>query len=189
MIIKGKIHKFGNNINTDEIIPAPYLVTTDIKELGKHCMDGIDSSFATKIHPIRSPTDVSDGSSNNRSELTSNGAKAGDIIVAGRNFGCGSSREHAPLAIQGCGVALVIAQSFARIFYRNCVNVGLPILISDEIYKSINPDDVLEADLSKGEIKNITQNKTFRVSAFPPLLQEIIEAGGLMKWYLKNGSC
>lgn len=161
MIIKGKIHKFGNNINTDEIIPAPYLVTTDIKELGKHCMDGIDSSFAIKV-------------------------QAGDIIVAGRNFGCGSSREHAPLAIQGCGVALVIAQSFARIFYRNCVNVGLPILISDEIYKSINPDDVLEADLSKGEIKNITQNKTFRVSAFPPLLQEIIEAGGLMKWYLLN---
>ncbi len=158
MIIKGKTYKFGNNINTDEIIPAPYLITTDIKELGKHCMDGIDSSFITKV-------------------------REGDIIVAGRNFGCGSSREHAPLAIQGCGVALVIAQSFARIFYRNCVNVGLPILISDEIYKSINPDDVLEADLSKGEIKNITQNKTFRVSAFPPLLQEIIKAGGLMKWY------
>jgi 3-isopropylmalate/(R)-2-methylmalate dehydratase small subunit len=161
MIIKGKIHKFGDNINTDEIIPAPYLVTTDMKELGKHCMDGIVPSFASKV-------------------------KQGDIIVAGKNFGCGSSREHAPLAVLGCGVSLVIAQSFARIFYRNCINVGLPIIISEEICRSVNPNDNLEADLLKGEIKNITQNKTFRISAFPPLLQEIIEAGGLMRWYLIN---
>ncbi len=158
MIIKGKIHKFGDNINTDEIIPAPYLVTTDIKELGKYCMDGIDSSFAKRV-------------------------QKGDIIVAGKNFGCGSSREHAPLAILGCGVSLVIAESFARIFYRNCINVGLPIITSEEIYKNTKPGDILEADLSMGEIKNITQNETFRVSAFPPLLQEIIKAGGLMKWY------
>lgn len=157
MIIKGTVHKFGDNINTDEIIPAPYLVTTDMKELGKHCMDGIDSSFVSRV-------------------------QEGDIIVAGKNFGCGSSREHAPLAILGCGVSLVIAESFARIFYRNCINVGLPIITSEEICRSVNAGDVLEADLLKGEIKSITQNKTFRISAFPPLLQEIIGAGGLMKW-------
>lgn len=186
MIIKGKVHKFGDNINTDEIIPAPYLVTTDIKELGKHCMEGIVPSFASKVHPVRSPSDVSDGSPNIKSELTSNGVKEGDIIVAGRNFGCGSSREHAPLAILGCGVSLVIAESFARIFYRNCINVGLPIITSEEICRSVNPNDNLEADLLKGEIKNITQNKTFSIFAFPPLLQEIIEAGGLIKWYLLN---
>ncbi len=181
MIIKGKVHKFGDNINTDEIIPAPYLVTTDIKELGKHCMEGVDSSFSGKV-------------------------QEGDIIVAGRNFGCGSSREHAPLAILGCGVSLVIAESFARIFYRNCINVGLPIITSapnpcptkisrreskldsglKEFFAKINSGDTLEVDLLKGEIKNITQNKTFRVSAFPPLLQEIIGAGGLMKWYVVN---
>jgi len=161
MIIKGKVHKFGDNINTDEIIPAPYLVTTDMKELGKHCMDGIDSSFASKV-------------------------QQGDIIVAGKNFGCGSSREHAPLAILGCGISLVIAESFARIFYRNCINVGLPIIASEEICKSVNANDILETDLLNGEIKNITQNKSFRVSAFPLLLQDIIKAGGLMKWYLLN---
>ncbi|MDD5455048.1 MAG: 3-isopropylmalate dehydratase small subunit [Candidatus Ratteibacteria bacterium] len=161
MIIKGKVHKFGDNINTDEIIPAPYLVTTDMKELGKHCMEGIDASFAKKV-------------------------QQGDIIVAGKNFGCGSSREHAPLAILGCGISLVIAGSFARIFYRNCINVGLPILTSGEIHKNTRSGDILEVDLLKGEIKNITQNKSFQVSAFPPLLQEIIKAGGLMKWYSLN---
>lgn len=161
MIIKGKVHKFGNNINTDEIIPAVYLVTTDARELGKHCMEGVDPSFVAKI-------------------------QKGDIIVAGKNFGCGSSREHAPLAIKGCGVSLVIAESFARIFYRNCINVGLPIITSEEICKNINPDDNLEIDLLKGEIKNITQSKIFKVSAFPSLLQDIIKAGGLMEWYLSS---
>ncbi len=162
MIIEGKIHKFGDNINTDEIIPAPYLVTTDMKELGTHCMDGIDSSFSSKV-------------------------QKGDIIVAGKNFGCGSSREHAPLAILGCGVPLVIAESFARIFYRNCINVGLPIITSGEIYKNANPGDNLEVDLLKGDITNITQNKNFHTQPFPPLLQEIINAGGLMKWYQTSG--
>jgi 3-isopropylmalate/(R)-2-methylmalate dehydratase small subunit len=161
MIVKGKVHKFGNDVNTDEIIPAPYLVTTDMKELGKHCMEGIDETFPKKVDK-------------------------GDIIIAGRNFGCGSSREHAPLAIKGCGVSLVIAESFARIFYRNSINVGLPILTSKEIYSNVNPGDVLEADLLKGEVKNITQNKVFNVEAFPPLIQEIIEAGGLMGWYALN---
>ena len=161
MIIRGRIHKFGCNINTDGIIPAVYLVTTDIKELGKHCMEGIDASFPGKV-------------------------QKGDIIVAGKNFGCGSSREHAPLAIKGCGVSLVIAESFARIFYRNSINVGLPILASDEVYKNVKPDDNLEADLLKGEIRNITQDKVFNVDAFPPLLQEIIKTGGLINWYLKS---
>lgn len=162
MITKGKVHKFGDNINTDEIVPAVYLVTTDIKELGKHCMEGIDSSFSGKV-------------------------QKGDIIVAGKNFGCGSSREHAPLAIKGCGISLVIAESFARIFYRNSINVGLPIFISEEIYKNVNPHDNLEADLSKGEVRNVSRDKIFHIEAFPPLLEEIIKAGGLMKWYLING--
>ncbi len=161
MIIKGKAHKFGDNINTDDIIPAIYLVTTAIKELGKHCMEGIDASFPSKV-------------------------KEGDIIVAGKNFGCGSSREHAPLAIKGCGISLVIAESFARIFYRNCINVGLPIITSQEVCKNINAKDDIEADLLKGEIKNITKNKVFHIDSFPPLLQDIIETGGLIKWYLKG---
>lgn len=158
MIVKGKVHKFGNDINTDEIIPAPYLVTTDIKELGKHCMEGIDETFPKKV-------------------------KRGDIIVAGRNFGCGSSREHAPLAIKGCGVSIVIAESFARIFYRNSINVGLPIFSSEEIYKDVESGEVLEVDLLKGEIKNISRKVVSYVEAFSPLIQEIIEAGGLMRWY------
>jgi 3-isopropylmalate/(R)-2-methylmalate dehydratase small subunit len=158
MIIKGKVHKFGDNINTDEIIPAIYLVTTDIKELGKHCMEGIVPSFSSKV-------------------------QKGDIIVAGKNFGCGSSREHAPLAIKGCGVSLVIAESFARIFYRNSINVGLPIIPSEEIYAKVNSNAQLEVDLSKGKVRDITQDKIFHIEAFPPLLQEIIKAGGLIKWY------
>ena len=161
MIIKGKVHKFGDNVNTDEIIPAVYLVTTDIGEMGKHCMEGIVPSFPEKVGK-------------------------GDIIVAGKNFGCGSSREHAPLAIKGCGVSLVIAESFARIFYRNAVNVGLPILSAPEIYKNVKSGDVLQADLQKGEVKNTTSNKVLYVETFPGLLQEIIQSGGLMKWYAGN---
>jgi len=187
MIIKGKVHKFNDNINTDEIIPAIYLVTTDIRELGKHCMEGIDSSFPRKVHPVRSKSRRHVGTARHCiSGGTSNGVKKGDIIVAGKNFGCGSSREHAPLAIKGCGVSLVIAESFARIFYRNSINVGLPILTSEEIYNNVNPDDNLEADLLKGEVRNITQDKVFHVEAFPPLLREIIKSGGLMKWYTIN---
>jgi 3-isopropylmalate/(R)-2-methylmalate dehydratase small subunit len=163
MIIKGKVHKFGDNINTDEIIPAVYLVTTDIKEMGKHCMEGIDSSFSDKV-------------------------KKGDIIVAGRNFGCGSSREHAPLAIKGCGISLVIAVSFARIFYRNAINVGLPILSSKEVYDNVKSGDALEVDLLKGEVKDITKVRSLKVEAFPGLLQDIINTGGLMRWYEKRGN-
>ncbi len=156
MIIKGKVHKFADDINTDDIISAKYLVSTDAKELGKHCMESISPDFANKVQP-------------------------GDIIVAGKNFGCGSSREHAPLAIKGCGVSAVIAKSFAAIFFRNAINIGLPFLESQDIDK-INDGDSLEIDLSAGVIKNLTQDKTYKTQPFPVFLQEIIGEGGLMNW-------
>ncbi|MBU4560736.1 3-isopropylmalate dehydratase small subunit [bacterium] len=155
MKFKGKVHKFGDDVNTDEIIPAKYLVTTNPKELAKHCLEGRSKNFARKVRP-------------------------GDIIVAGRNFGCGSSREHAPLAIKGCGVSCVIAPSFARIFFRNCINMGLPILESKEAAKEARQNDILQIDLSKGEIKNISRKKIYRVPPFPKFLQRIISSGGLM---------
>jgi len=158
MKLKGKAHKFGNNINTDEIIPARYLNITDAEELGKHCMEDADKEFAKKV-------------------------KSGGIIVAGENFGCGSSREHAPIAIKGCGVSLVIAQSFARIFYRNCINIGLPILESKEAASQIKDGDEVEVDLSTGTINNLSQKVSYSTTPFPEFLQEIIQAGGLMEWY------
>ena len=160
MIIKGRVHKFGNDINTDDIISAKYLNTTDAKELGKHCMEIVALDFTQK---------VSDG----------------DIIVGGKNFGCGSSREHAPIAIKGCGVSLVIAESFARIFFRNSVNIGLPILELKDAGK-INEGDELEVDLTKGEIKNFTQNTIYKPQAFAEFMQELIRSGGLMKWVQKK---
>lgn len=156
MKFKGKVHKFGDDVNTDEIISAKYLVTTDPNELAKHCLEGRNKNFAKK-------------------------GKPGDIIAAGRNFGCGSSREHAPLAIKGCGVSCVIASSFARIFFRNCINMGLPILESKEAAKEARQNDILQIDLSKGEIKNITKKKVYRVQSFPKFLQRIISSGGLLK--------
>ncbi len=161
MRFKGKVHKFGGNVNTDEIIPAKYLVTTDPKELAKHCLEGRSKNFAKKVKP-------------------------GDIIVAGRNFGCGSSREHAPLAIKGCGVSCVIASSFARIFFRNCINMGLPILESKEAAKEARQNDILQIDLSRGEIKNITKKKVYRVQSFPKFLKRIISSGGLMRYVRKK---
>lgn len=160
MILKGKTHKFGDDINTDDIIAAKYLVTTDPIELGKKCMETIAPDFVK------------------------NTAK-GDIISAGKNFGCGSSREHAPIAIKGAGISCVIAKSFARIFYRNAINIGLPIL---EIAQAdqINSADELEIDLVKGEIKNITQNKIYKSEGFPEFMQRIVEAGGLMQWIEKK---
>ncbi|MBU4310004.1 3-isopropylmalate dehydratase small subunit [bacterium] len=155
MKFKGKVHKFGDDVNTDEIIPAKYLVTTNPKELARHCLEGRNKNFARKVKP-------------------------GDIIVAGKNFGCGSSREHAPLAIRGCGVSCVIAPSFARIFFRNCINMGLPILESKEAAKEARQNDILQIDLSKGEIKNISRKKIYRVPPFPKFLQRIISSGGLM---------
>jgi 3-isopropylmalate/(R)-2-methylmalate dehydratase small subunit len=160
MIIKGKVHKFSDNINTDDIIAAKYLVTTDEKELGKHCMENIAPGFSQKVNK-------------------------GDIIVAGRNFGCGSSREHAPRALKGCGIAAVIARSFAGIFFRNAINIGLPFLESSDVDK-INDGDLLEIDLSRGIIKNLSTNQEHRTQPFPQFLQEIIEQDGLMNWIRKR---
>lgn len=161
MSFKGTVHKFGNHVDTDQIIPAKYLVTTDAKELGKHCMELADEDFPKK-------------------------AKPGDILVAGVNFGCGSSREHAPLAIKGIGLAVVIAESFARIFFRNSINIGLPILECPEAAKAIQQGDQVEVDLDKGIIKNLTQNKTYQAAPFPEFMQQIINAGGLMPYVKKR---
>ena len=155
MIISGKALKYGDNIDTDVIIPACYLTSTDPAELAQHCLEGLDPTFSEK-------------------------ASSAGILVAGKNFGCGSSREHAPLAIKASGVKAVIAASFARIFYRNAINIGLPILESEEAAEKIKEGDQLEIDLDKGEIKDLTSGETFQVNPFPPFLQEIIERGGLM---------
>jgi len=159
MIIQGKVHKFGNDINTDDIISAKYLISTDPKELGSHCMEAIAPDFTKKVQP-------------------------GDIIVAGNNFGCGSSREHAPVAIKGCGISAVIAKSFAAIFFRNAINIGLPFLESPDAEK-INAGDLVEIDLAGVIIKNLTQNVTYKTQAFPGFLQELVEKGGLMN-YIKE---
>jgi 3-isopropylmalate/(R)-2-methylmalate dehydratase small subunit len=161
MIIKGKVHKFGDNINTDDIIAAKYLDSQDEKFLGSKCMENIDPDFIKRVSP-------------------------GDIIVAGRNFGCGSSREHAPWAIRGCGVTAVIAKSFARIFYRNAVNIGLPIIELKET-DDIDSGDTIEVDLSKGTINNISKNKVYKTSVFPGFLQEIVKFGGLINWIKAKG--
>ncbi len=162
MMIKGKVYKFGNDVNTDDIISAGYLNTIDPKELGSHCLEILDADFPKKI-------------------------RAGDIIVAGNNFGCGSSREHAPIAIKGCGVSLVIAKSFARIFYRNSINIGLPINELKEA-DEISAGDELEVDLNRGEIKNLTKNKIYHAAPFAEFVCQIIEKGGLMNW-VKEQKC
>lgn len=159
MIIQGKVHKFGTDVNTDDIIAAKYLVSTDAKELGKHCMESIAPDFSTKV-------------------------REGDIIVAGKNFGCGSSREHAPLAIKGCGIRAVIAPSFAAIFFRNAINIGLPFLELKDTDK-IKENDELKIDLTSGVIENITQGQIYKTQGFPQFLQEIVAQGGLMN-YIKN---
>jgi 3-isopropylmalate/(R)-2-methylmalate dehydratase small subunit len=156
MNIKGKVFKFGNDVNTDDIISARYLNTIDPKELGSHCMEILDHDFPKKV-------------------------KLGDIIVAGNNFGCGSSREHAPISIKGCGVTLVIAKSFARIFYRNSINIGLPIIELKEA-DDIAAGDELDVDLTKGEIKNLTKNKIYRAQPFADFVCQIVEKGGLVNW-------
>lgn len=160
MLIKGKVHKFGNNINTDDIIAAKYLITTDERELGRHCMEHIAPDFASKV-------------------------KKGDIIVAGKNFGCGSSREHAPRALKGCGIAAVVAKSFAGIFFRNSINIGLSFVQLDEA-DNIKDTDTLEIDLAHGKIKNLSTNQEYKTQAFPQFLQEIITAGGLMGYVKKR---
>ncbi|MBI2844568.1 MAG: 3-isopropylmalate dehydratase small subunit [Armatimonadetes bacterium] len=156
-MIKGKVHKYGDNVNTDEIIPARYLNTTDHEELGAHCMEDIDAEFVNKVRP-------------------------GDIIVAGLNFGCGSSREHAPIAIKAAGVSCVIAKTFARIFYRNSINIGLPILECPEAVDGINAGDEIEVDLDTGRITNLTTGRSFQAKPFPPFMQQLITAGGLINY-------
>ena len=154
MKVSGKSHKYGDNVDTDVIIPARYLNTPNAKELAAHCMEDIDASFATTVKP-------------------------GEIMVAGKNFGCGSSREHAPLAIKTCGVACVIASTFARIFYRNALNIGLPILECPEAAQAIQAGDVVSVDFDTGLIVDETTGKSFQGEPVPPFMQELIAAGGL----------
>jgi 3-isopropylmalate/(R)-2-methylmalate dehydratase small subunit len=161
MQIKAKTHKFGDNISTDDIIPAIYLNISNPKQLAKHCMEGIDEEFAKKL---------------------GRPSVKGHCIVAGKNFGCGSSREHAPLAIKEAGISCVIAESFARIFYRNAINIGLPILESKRASKRIDYGDEILIDLSRGGIINLSKNENYKVQPFPEFIQEIISAGGLMNY-------
>ncbi|MFA5847546.1 MAG: 3-isopropylmalate dehydratase small subunit [Thermodesulfovibrionales bacterium] len=161
MIIKGKNWKFGNDIDTDAIIPARYLNTSDPKELAKHIMEDADRDFPSKV-------------------------KAGDIIVAGKNFGCGSSREHAPIAIKAAGIQAVIAKSFARIFYRNSFNTGLPIFESEEASEKIAQGDEIEIDADGGIIRNISKGETYKAKPIPPFMQELIASGGLVEWTKKK---
>ncbi|MEZ3420978.1 MAG: 3-isopropylmalate dehydratase small subunit [Eubacterium sp.] len=156
MNAKGKVHKFGNNIDTDVIIPARYLNKSDEAWLASHCMEDIDKEFVNQV-------------------------KAGDIMVAEANFGCGSSREHAPIAIKASGISCVIASTFARIFYRNAINIGLAILECDEAAKDIKNGDEVEVDFDSGLIKNCTTGKSYQAQPFPPFIQDIISKGGLLK--------
>ena len=160
MSVKGRVFKYGDNVDTDVIIPARYLNTSDAKELAAHCMEDIDTEF------VKNVTD-------------------GDIIVANKNFGCGSSREHAPLAIKTAGVSCVIASTFARIFYRNSINIGLPILECDEAVKNIDAGDELEVDFKTGLIKNLTKNQEYQREAYPEFMQKIIDNDGLIG-YIRN---
>ncbi|MBI2831400.1 MAG: 3-isopropylmalate dehydratase small subunit [Chloroflexi bacterium] len=155
MILKGKVHKYGANVNTDVIIPARYLNLSEGPELAQHCMEDIDADFTQKVKP-------------------------GDIIMATSNFGCGSSREHAPLAIKSAGVSCVIARSFARIFFRNAINIGLPLLESEEAVDKTDSGDTLEVDLSTGTIRNTTKGLTFTAKPYPDFMSDLIAAGGLI---------
>ena len=161
MKLKGKVHKFGDDVNTDEIIPARYLNTSDPDELAKHCMEDVDPKFSSKV-------------------------KKGDVIVGGENFGCGSSREHAPISIKAAGISCVIAKSFARIFYRNAINIGLPIFISEEAVNKIKNGDCVEINVNKGEISKVGQKKVFKSEIFPKFIKEIIKSGGLMEYARKS---
>lgn len=156
----GKIHKFGADVDTDAIIPARYLNSFDPQELAQHCMEDADPNFPTRVRP-------------------------GDIIVADKNFGCGSSREHAPIAIKGAGVACVVARSFARIFYRNSINIGLPILECEEAIDGMEEGDQIEVDLESGQIINLRTGTSYQAQPFPPFMQEIMAKGGLIN-YVKD---
>ncbi len=157
MKARGTVHKYGDNVDTDVIIPARYLNSTDPKELAKKCMEDIDKDFVNRV-------------------------KLGDIMVANKNFGCGSSREHAPIAIKASGIACVIAETFARIFYRNAINIGLPIIECPEAAKEIEAGDDVEIDFDSGMIYNHTKNTSYKGQAFPEFMQKIIQAEGLMNY-------
>ncbi|MGN0182727.1 MAG: 3-isopropylmalate dehydratase small subunit [Candidatus Ornithomonoglobus sp.] len=161
MNAKGTVIKYGDNIDTDVIIPARYLNTSLPEELAQHCMEDIDKDFVNKVKP-------------------------GDIMVGGANFGCGSSREHAPIAIKASGISCVIAESFARIFFRNSLNIGLPILECPEAAKDIAAGETVSINFDTGVITNETKNRTYQATAFPPFMQELINAGGLVK-YIEEG--
>jgi len=161
MQAKGSVHRYGDNVDTDVIIPARYLNTTDHKELAAHCMEDIDADFVKK-------------------------AKKGDIMVAGSNFGCGSSREHAPIVIKESGISCVVAKSFARIFYRNAINIGLPILECEQAGEKIAAGDEVEIDFDTGVITNITKSESFQAAAFPEFIKNIIASGGLLN-SIQNG--
>jgi len=155
--ITGKVWKYGDNVDTDAINPARYLNTSTEAELAAHCMEDLDLGFPRKV-------------------------KAGDIVVAGANFGCGSSREHAPVALKACGVSCIVAESFARIFFRNAINIGLPILECAEAAGATEAGQTLEIDLAEGAIRNLDTGKTYRATAYPPFMLELIKAGGLVEY-------
>lgn len=155
METKGKVFRYGDNVDTDVIIPARYLNTPDANELAKHCMEDLDSAFVDRV-------------------------QKGDVIVAGWNFGCGSSREHAPLVIKTCGTGCVIAKSFARIFYRNAINIGMPILECEQAADEIGEGDIVRVDFDSGIITDLTTGKMYRAQPFPPFIQNIIQKGGLL---------
>ncbi len=154
-MIRGKVFKYGSDVDTDVIIPARYLNITDMKQLSAHCMEDIDAGFVNRVQP-------------------------GDVIVAGDNFGCGSSREHAPAVIKECGVSLIVARSFARIFYRNAINIGLPILECPEAADRFSAGDVIEADLENGTVTDVKTGKVFKAAAFPEFIMNIISKGGVL---------
>ncbi len=161
MILRGRVWRFGDDVNTDVIIPIRFTLSTDPQELGKHCMEGIDPDFAKKV-------------------------RRGDIIVANKNFGCGSSREPAPIAIKGLGISCVIARTFARIFYRNAFNVGLPLLESEDAPDQIEEGHEVEIDLDTGEIRDLNLRRSFQAKPIPPFMQDLLQDGGLMNHLAKK---
>lgn len=161
MKLKGKVHKYGADVNTDVIIPARYLNMTDPVELAKHCMEDIDKAFVKRV-------------------------EYGDIIVATTNFGCGSSREHAPLAIKASGISCVVAKSFARIFFRNAINIGLPVFECEDVVENTDTGDTVEIDLSRGEINNRSNGTTFNAKPYPDFMAELISDGGLIEYTKKR---
>ena len=164
MNLHGKVHKFGDNVDTDNIIPAKFLDTTSEQELASHCMEGLIENFIAQV-------------------------QSGDVMVAGDNFGCGSSREHAPVAIKAAGISCVIAPSFARIFFRNAINIGLPVMVCEQASQEIAAGDELEIDLTAGVIKDLTKGATYQAAPFPEFLQGIISAGGLIEYTKQKIAC